>query len=63
MELHKEIERLKTEKLILLRSNLENQDKIDQMRRRQEELEKECIHQVCKVYSLQFVTFHCHLRA
>ena len=44
MELHKEIERLKTEKLILLRSNLENQDKIDQMRRRQEELEKECIH-------------------
>ena len=40
MELHKEIERLKTEKLILLRNNLENQEKIEEMSRKQESLEK-----------------------
>ena len=40
MELHREIERLKTEKLILLRSNLENQDAFEEMKKKQEELEK-----------------------
>ena len=40
MELHKEIERLKTEKLILLRNNLENQEKIEEMSRKQESLVK-----------------------
>lgn len=40
MELHREIERLKTEKLILLRSNLENQDVVEEMKKKQEELEK-----------------------
>ena len=40
MELHKEIERWKTEKLILLRNNLENQEKIEEMSRKQESLEK-----------------------
>ena len=40
MELHREIERLKTEKLMLLRSNLENQDAFEEMKKKQEELEK-----------------------
>ena len=40
MELHKEIERLKTEKLILLRNNLENQEKIESLTKKQETLEK-----------------------
>ena len=40
VELHREIERLKTEKLILLRNSLENQEKLEEMRRKQEELEK-----------------------
>ena len=40
MELHREIERLKTEKLMLLRSNLENQDAFEAMKKKQEELEK-----------------------
>ena len=40
MELHREIERLKTEKLILLRYNFENQEKFEEMKKKQEELEK-----------------------
>ena len=40
VELHREIERLKTEKLILLRNSLENQEKLIEMRRKQEELER-----------------------
>ena len=40
MELHKEIERLKTEKLILLRNNLEHNQKYDDLKRKQVDLEK-----------------------
>ena len=39
-ECTKEIERLKTEKLILLRNNLENQEKIESLTKKQESLEK-----------------------
>ena len=40
MELHKEIERLKTEKLILLRNNLEHNQRYDELKWRQVDLEK-----------------------
>ena len=40
MELHKEIERLKTEKLILLRNNMDHQEKCEEMKSKLEGLEK-----------------------